>query len=87
MNVSSPDTQGLSALPFCVARITAGVMGNAMARAHGTGFFYNFHVPGGQVACLVSNKHILINRPWIEIGFGEQDGLGGRALNQPTRLG
>lgn len=77
---SNRDRNGIGALPFCVARIAAGVFGNPMAVGHGTGFFYNFKLPGGIVPCLVSNKHVLLHRPWIEVGFGAADASGGRAL-------
>ncbi|MBX7136303.1 MAG: serine protease [Fimbriimonadaceae bacterium] len=82
----NPDTNGIAALPFCVARITAGVTGQPTATAYGTGFLYNFALPGGDVICLVSNKHVLEGRPWIEVGFAQQTADGRRALGPSTDI-
>ena len=83
---NNPDVNGLAALPFCVARITTGVVGNPSAVAYGTGFLFNFALPGGDVICIVSNKHVLEGRPWIEIGFAQQTADGRRALGPSTNL-
>ncbi|HRJ63575.1 S1 family peptidase [Brevundimonas sp. UBA2416] len=82
----NPDTQGLAALPFCVARITAGVAGAPTAIAYGTGFLYRFSLPGGDLICLVSNKHVLEGRPWIEVGFAQQTADGRRAFGPSTNI-
>ena len=82
----NPDTNGIAALPFCVARITAGVAGDPTAIAYGTGFLYRFALPGGDVICLVSNKHVLEGRPWIEVGFAQRTADGRRAFGPSTNL-
>ncbi len=82
----NPDINGIAALPFCVARITAGVAGAPSAIAYGTGFLYKFALPGGDVVCLVSNKHVLEGRPWIEVGFAQRTADGRRALGPSTNL-
>lgn len=81
-----PDATGIAALPFCVARITAGVTGSSSAMAYGTGFLYRFVLPGGDVICLVSNKHVLENRPWIEVGFAQRTADDRRAFGPSTNL-
>ena len=82
----NPDRNGIAALPFCVARITAGVPGEPEAPAYGTGFLYSFALPGGDVVCLVSNRHILMDRPWIEIGFAQTTADGRRALQPANNI-
>lgn len=80
-----PDSNGLAALPFCVARITAGVAGNPSGVACGTGFMYRFALPKGDVACIVSNKHVLEGRPWVDVAFAEQTADRRRALG-PSKI-
>lgn len=82
----NPDTNGIAALPFCVARITAGVAGKPAATAYGTGFLYRFTLPGGDVPCIVSNKHVLEGRPWIEVGFAQRTADGRRAFGPSTNV-
>lgn len=82
----NPDINGIAALPFCVARITAGVAGDPAAVAYGTGFFYRFAMSVGDVVCLVSNKHVLKDRPWIDIGFAQHSADGRRALGPSTNI-
>jgi len=82
----NPDANGIAALPFCVARITAGVAGSSSSFAYGTGFLYNFALRGGDVICLVSNKHVLEGRPWIEVGFAQRTADGRRAFGPSTNM-
>jgi hypothetical protein len=83
-SAENPDANGIAALPFCVARITTGVTGNPNANAYGTGFFYRFALSGGDVICVVSNKHVLEGRPWIQVGFAQQAPDGRRVLGPAT---
>ncbi|MCW2526565.1 MAG: hypothetical protein JWM76_1425 [Pseudonocardiales bacterium] len=84
MENRKPDSDGLEALPYKVMRIEAGVHGRPDLVSHGTGFAYAFEFDGRAIPCLVSNKHVLSNRPTLGFAVGEQLPDGRRAFAPPT---
>ncbi|WP_181179477.1 serine protease [Mesorhizobium sp. B2-7-1] len=77
---------GLKGLPFTVIRIRAGDPIHPNMVHTGTGFFYRLDVGPHQVALIVSNKHVLTRKTWIEFDVGAMDGDRNRILGPATAV-
>lgn len=75
---------GLASLPYTVIRIRAGDPINPAAVHSGTGFFYGFSDEDGNIPLIVSNKHVLCNKTWIEFDFGSM-GLDNLRILGPSK--
>ncbi|BAB48055.1 trypsin-like peptidase domain-containing protein [Mesorhizobium japonicum] len=73
-------TTGITALPYTVVRIRAGDVANPQAVHKGTGFFYHFREGAGNVPLIVSNKHVLVGKEWLEFDFALLDNQGKRVF-------
>lgn len=77
----------LEDLSYLVIRISAGDPLNANTVHFGTGFFYAFIEGDNVVPTIVSNKHVLSNKAWVEFDFGSSDiASGKRQFGPPTKL-
>ncbi|MCA3387090.1 MAG: trypsin-like peptidase domain-containing protein [Roseomonas sp.] len=85
MAESNPNS-GLEALPYTVVRIRAGDPSNAATFHSGTGFFYVLKIGKVDVALIVSNRHVLCGKTWIEIDFASADGQGVRIFGPPLKV-
>ena len=64
-----------------VVRITAGVLADPSKASYGTGFCYAFQFENGQnVPMVISNKHVLSNRPWLSFALADTGPDGRRKL-------
>ncbi|MDW9902067.1 hypothetical protein GOA77_09350 [Sinorhizobium meliloti] len=80
------ENSGLAGLPYTVIRIRAGDPNNVTAVHSGTGFFYSLSVDGGDIPLIVSNKHVLCGKAWIEFDFAYSDDQGVRVLGPSHKL-
>jgi len=81
-------TTGIAALPYTVVRIRAGDPVSQNKVHFGTGFFYNFEVGTGNVPLIVSNKHVLCGKTWIDFDLAVSDDQGNRTFGpaHPVRI-
>ena len=79
---------GIAGLPFPVIRIRAGDPNDASACHYGTGFFYGYGEGDNNIPVIVSNKHVLCGKTWIEFDFASKDDQGKRVLgpSSPFRV-
>jgi len=77
---------GVVALPYTVIRIRAGDPSNTSAVHSGTGFFYRLKSGGNSIPLIVSNKHVLCGKTWIEFDFASVDTDGARVFGPPTKV-
>jgi hypothetical protein len=80
---AAPRKSGLNALPYVVIRIIGGDARDTSRIHAGTGFFY---ILNGNIPLIVSNKHVLCEKSWLEFDFGEGSPEGGRVLAPSTKL-
>jgi hypothetical protein len=73
----------LSSLPYTVVRIRAGDSKNSDITHYGTGFFFGKSFDGENHQFIVSNKHVLCNKNWIEVDFAMADTDGKRIIGPP----
>lgn len=85
MAESNPNS-GLEALPYTVVRIRAGDPNNLATFHSGTGFFYVLKIGVVDVPLIVSNRHVLCGKTWIEIDFASADGQGVRIFGPPLKV-
>jgi hypothetical protein len=85
MAASNPNS-GLEALPYTVVRIRAGDLFSTNDWHSGTGFFYNLRYDSGEIPLIVSNRHVLCEKTWIEIDFASADDQGTRIFGPPIKL-
>lgn len=76
----------LEALSYCAIRVRAGDSTGAVHT--GTAFFYIFSAPDGEhYPSMVSNKHVLCNKEWIELDFAAAEPASGlRIFGKSTKL-
>lgn len=77
---------GLAALPYTVIRIRAGDPNNTATIHSGTGFFYAVKHETKDVQLIVSNKHVLCGKTWIEFDFASVDNEGGRVFGPSMKV-
>jgi hypothetical protein len=77
---------GVAGLPYTVIRIRAGDSVNVSAYHTGTGFFYASQTEKGTVGLIVSNKHVISNKTWIELDFGLKDSNNNRIFGPPKTI-
>jgi Trypsin-like peptidase domain len=77
---------GLAALPYTVIRIRAGDTSNTLAVHSGTGFFYGLKSGTNDIPLIVSNKHVLCDKTWIELDFASINADGARIFGPSTKL-
>jgi hypothetical protein len=75
---------GLEALPYTVIRIKAGDTANPNAFHVGTGFFYVIRVDDNDVPLIVSNKHVISGKAWLEFDFASMDQHQNRIFGPPN---
>ncbi|TGP96238.1 MULTISPECIES: serine protease [unclassified Mesorhizobium] len=80
------DRNGLAGLPYTVVRIRAGDRANNRAVHTGTGFFYRLKVDEKDVPLIVSNKHVLSGKTWIEFDFAAIDHQGNRVFGPSNKV-
>ena len=84
MTANNPNS-GLEALPYTVVRIRAGDPNDGRIAHSGTGFFYNLKFGPGDILLIVSNKHVLCGKTWIELDFASADDRGRRIFGPPIK--
>ncbi|MDX8446547.1 S1 family peptidase [Mesorhizobium captivum] len=77
---------GLRGLPFTVIRIRAGDPIRPNITHSGTGFFYQLDVGPHQIALIISNKHVLTGKTWIEFDVGAMDDERNRIFGPSTAV-
>ena len=82
----SEDNAGLSGLPYTVIRIRAGDAINFNAVHSGTGFFYTYHDNGKDIPFIISNKHVLCGKTWIDFDFATTDKNGKRVFGPSAEI-
>jgi hypothetical protein len=82
----SNENSGLAGLPYTVIRIRAGDPINLNASHSGTGFFYTFHDDKGDIPFVISNKHVLCDKTWIEFDFATVDNNGWRVFGPFSKI-
>lgn len=82
--MATNSASGLAALPYTVIRIRAGDRLNPSAVHTGTGFLYALVDKQTTVPLIVSNKHVLCNKSWIEFDFASANDEGDRVFGTPT---
>lgn len=85
MTANNPNF-GLEALPYTVVRIRAGDPNDGRIPDSGTGFFYNLKCSPGDIPLIVSNKHVLCGKTWIEIDFASADDQSVRIFGPPLQF-
>jgi hypothetical protein len=80
------ENSGVVGLPYTVIRIRAGDPHDVNAVHTGTGFFYSLRVDGGVIQLIVSNKHVLCGKTWIQFDFACSDDQGVRILGPSQKL-
>jgi hypothetical protein len=83
---ASNTNSGLEALPYTVVRIRAGDLFSTNDWHSGTGFFYNLRCDSGEIPLIVSNRHVLCEKTWIEIDFASADDQGTRIFGPPIKF-
>jgi hypothetical protein len=83
---NAPENSGLAGLPYTVIRIRAGDPVNHSQFHTGTGFFYQLSYGEQKIQLIVSNKHVLCNKTWIELDFGLGDVNQVRVLGPPKKF-
>lgn len=86
MVAESNPNSGLEALPYTVVRIRAGDLNDTTTFHSGTGFFYVLKIGMVDVALIVSNRHVLCGKTWIEIDFASSDEQGVRVFGPPLKV-
>ena len=86
MVAESNPNSGLQALPYTVVRIRAGDPNNEKTFHSGTGFFYVLKIGMVDVPLIVSNKHVLCRKTWIELDFASADDQGVRIFGPSLKV-
>jgi hypothetical protein len=73
-------------MPYTVIRIWAGDLRDPSIIHFGTGFFYNLTNGDRNSLIVVSNRHVLANKAWIELHFAEADASGNRVFGAPIKV-
>lgn len=83
---ASKSHTGLFGLPYTVIRIRGGDLSNAGQYHTGTGFFYSSGSGPRNIPLIVSNKHVLCNKAWLEFDFGLATNDQERIFGPPTTI-
>jgi hypothetical protein len=73
-------------LPYTVIRIRAGDLNDPSIIHYGTGFFYGFRLGSTLIPAIISNKHVLCNKRWLEFDFARADESGIRIFGSPINV-
>jgi len=69
-----------------VVRIKAGDANDPKFVHSGTGFFYVFECNEGHIPAIISNRHVLCDKSWLQFHVAEKDNNHNRILGAPIRV-